>query len=168
MGLNTAKFSISFTGTIENTTNALAPTTIPFSFTKSYTFSQGTGGDAADIIYANRLTLSTSNTDIDLSGVLTDPAGNTIVFAEVCGMIVQNRSTTVGEIVTVGGSSNDFLSWLKATGDGVKVSAKGTLALCDPLADAYGITNSTADILRLVAATGTPSVDVIIWGRSVA
>lgn len=168
MGLNTANFSVRFNGIIENTSNALAPISIAFDKTYSYTFAAGTGGDSADIIYIAKPTLSTTPTDIDLSGVLTDPAGNAIVFAEVCGIIVKNNSTTVGETVTVGGSSNDFLSWLKATGDGVKVAAKSVFSLCDPLADAYGVTNSTADLLRLVAATGTPSVDVIIWGRSVA
>jgi len=166
MGLNTAKLNLSFTGTIENTTNALAPISIPFSFSKSFTFAQGTGANAADIIYASRPSLSTGNLDLDLAGTLTDPAGNTVVFAEVCGIIVVNRSTTAAEIVTLGGATADFLTWLKATGDGVKIAANSMFCLCDPNADAYVVTATTADILRLTSASGTPAVDLIIWGHS--
>lgn len=102
--------------------------------------------------------------DLDLRGGLTNAFGATLNFTNVVGFAIRNKGTT-GQTLTVGAGSNPFITWLAATGDGVKVGAGGVFVLHSPI-DPFGTTAGTADILRIANASGTASYDIVIWGTS--
>lgn len=145
--------------------NTLSPGEANLNYPFTYNWADGTAINQANRIYPARLTLSTTPTDIDLAGSLVDPLGNVITFAKITGLIVKNRSTTAAEIVTVGGDAAAFL-FTSAANDSIPVGPDGLLVAINPSLAGYPVTGTTGDILQLVAATGTPAVDLIVVGRS--
>ena len=127
------------------------------------TYEVGTGSNRVDAVYF-RAPAALASTDIDLRGSLTSLDGTTITFPVVVGIFIRNHSTTDAEILTIGGSTNPFISWLAASGDGVKLGPGGLFALWNPQVG-YATTAATADILTIAPATGTPTVSVMILGR---
>lgn len=129
---------------------------------------EGTGSGQANKVYSISGTLSTSATsDIDLSGSLTDMVGNAQVFTGIKALVIVNRCTTTGVQLQVGAGSNPWISWLIATGDGIKInpstsSAPGFFVLCSPQ-DSYAVTAGTADILRLTNLSGSVTLDYDIY-----
>jgi hypothetical protein len=134
-----------------------------FSIVQDY--EQGTGANKIDCVYSNRNTALSGGAPLDLRGSLASVLdGSTVSFPIVVGVFVKNLSSTPGEFITIGGGSNPFISWLSATGDGVKVGPGGSFQLFSPI-DGYATTAGTADILQLTEGAGTPGVEVMIVGR---
>lgn len=128
-------------------------------------YEQGSGASKVDAVWA-RPPSALSATDLDLRGAaMLSLDGTAVTFPIVMGIFLKNLSTTTGEYVTIGGSSTPFITWLNATGDGVRVGPSGWFGLWSPI-DGYATTAASADILTLTPATGTPSVAMLIVGRS--
>lgn len=129
----------------------------------------GTAVDQADLIFHDRRTLTASaNDDIDLAGSLVDAFGDTLTFAKIKGILIRNRSTTVGDILNIGGGSANFINWIAAAGDIVKLGPGGVFLLWNPSTAGYAVTATTADILRITEAGGANSVDydIVLIGTS--
>lgn len=110
----------------------------------------GTGLDQANRIFADERTLATTaSDDFDLAGGLTDIYGQTLTLTKVKAIVVYNTATVAGEILTVGGGSNPFITWIGDGSDTVKVFPEGLLALVNPSLAGYTVTASTGDILRV-------------------
>lgn len=124
----------------------------------------GTGAGRVNAVYS-REPHSLSATDLDLRGSLTALDGTTVTFPVVCGIFFKNLSTTTGEYVTIGGSTTPFITWLAASGDGIRVGPGGFFILWSPN-DGYATTAATADVLTFTPASGTPSCAYMILGRS--
>ncbi len=142
------------------------------SFLHSFDFRQryeyGTGNNKVNAIWSRPPTavVNGSPEDIDLSGSLTSVVdGTTVSFPIMMGLFIVNHSTTSGQYVTIGAGSNPWITWLTASGDGVRVGPGGFQALWSPL-DGYAVTGGTGDILRLASAAGSPTVSVLLVGRS--
>ena len=139
-----------------------------FEFNEEYVF--GTGTNKIGAVYSDRVSLG-SAVQLDLSGSLTSVLdGSVVSFPILMGIFLRNLSTTTGEAIVVGGGSDGagtaaVVNWVSAANDEVVVGPGGMLALWSPV-DGYAVTNSTADILRLEAASGSPSADVLIVGRA--
>ena len=137
-------------------------------FTFTDTLSTGTAVDQANMIWHDQRTVSAgANDDIDLAGSLTDGFGATITFTKIKGIFVQNTSTTVGDILTIGeDGANGFVTWLNAAADKVKINPGGMFALYDPSAAAYAVTASTGDILRITETGSSNAVtyNIILIG----
>lgn len=161
----TSKLVLSLTASLVND-NTLAPGTSSLSNSTTLSFADGTAINQANRMYANRLALSTTPTDLDFSGSLADPLGNTITFAKINGIFIKNLSSVAAEIVSVGGDAASVAGWVGAVNDLVKVGPGGVFALFNPALAAYTVTATTGDILQLVADSGTPSVDIVVIGRS--
>lgn len=132
-------------------------------------YANGTGASKIGAAYSARLSLSSAQ-NIDLSSSLTTWDGSTVSFPILMGVFVKNLSTTSGETAQIGGGSDGagtaaVINWVAAAADIVNVGPSGFFALWDPI-DGYAVTNSTADILRIEAAAGSPNVDVLIVGRA--
>lgn len=131
-------------------------------------FAFGTGSNQADQIYIQELAVVAAGTpkDIDLvGGGLTQPDGAAFAPAKIVGLGILNLSAA--QILTVGAGSNPWISWLLATGDGVKIGKSGWLSFANPV-DGFAVTAGTADILR-IASDGGSNVPFILMllGRSV-
>lgn len=140
---------------------------LPFAFTKA--LASGTAINQADRVYAKRRTVTGPGTadSIDLAGALTDAYGDAVVFAEVVGIFIKNNATVAGQKLLVGGDTNAVASWVGAANDVVKVAPGGVFALLNPEADAYAVTASTGDILKIDVSAGTNvSYDILILGKS--
>ena len=129
----------------------------------------GTSAGQVDAIYSKRLTIADSGTptDIDLSGSLTDPFGDTVTFAEVHLLFVRNNSTA--NILSVGGDAAAVSTIFGNANDIVKVRPGGWVCLACGSSDAtgYAVTNTTADVLQFAISAGTnETCDVIVAGRS--
>lgn len=158
------RISFSLQATLTNAAD-LVTASAPISQSVAYSWSDGLVIDTADKVYAARLALSTTPTDLDLAGSLTDPLGAAVTFAKVNGIYLKNRSTTAAEIVTLGGDAAAILLGGAATHT-LKVGPNGMLWIANPSLAGYAVTGTTGDILQLVADAGTPSVDIVIIGRS--
>jgi hypothetical protein len=137
---------------------------LPFAYTKNFT--DGTTADKVDKVHFKRYSLTTTPTDIDLAGTLVDALGNATVFVEIAGIFIKNNSTTAGQNVHVGGDANGLVNWVGAAADYIIVRPGGVFCMVEPSDPAYAVTAGTGDILQVVAATGTPSIDLMILGRS--
>lgn len=125
----------------------------------------GTGSNKVNAVYSKE-EHALSATDLDLRGTLASVLdGSAVTFPIVTGIFFKNLSTTTGQYVTIGGSTNPFITWLAATGDGIRVGPGGFFMLWAPL-DGYATTSGTADILTFTPATGTPTCSYMILGRS--
>ncbi|KKM63426.1 hypothetical protein LCGC14_1511630, partial [marine sediment metagenome] len=93
----------------------------------SLAFTNGAGANKVEAVGMKAGTVAGSGTvDIDLAGVLTDPAGDVITFTKVKGFIIKNTEAVgTGTGFEVGGT---FASWVKAAGDEVVVHPGGFLA----------------------------------------
>lgn len=158
---------------INLTVNALETGTTGLSQTKSAPhlmefaadYATGTGSNQQDRVYSTVLSLAGSAQTIDLLGSLTDSYGAALSFVEVTGIFIKNNSTTTGQFVTIGAGSNPFITWLKATGDGVVLGPGGIFCLTSPI-DGYAPTAGTGDILTFDPGALTFTVSVLIIGRS--
>ena len=136
------------------------------SFLKQLDIAAGTGSNQADVYYAATLSPGTGGVTLDLAGSLTDMFGNTVTPVEIMAMIFYNRSTTAAEIVTIGNAaSNQFSAWLGGATQTIKLGPGGLFVLTDPLSG-LSCAGGSADQLKLVSASGSPSVDFIVFGRS--
>ena len=70
------------------------------SLEKNITFTDGTGANQADIVWADQRTLAASATeDLDLAGVLTDAFGSTVTAAEVVAIMVVAAAGNTNNVV---------------------------------------------------------------------
>lgn len=126
----------------------------------------GTAASQANIVYGTNASISAA-TNYDLNGLLASvvDSGTTFDAVKVVGFIVINKSTTSGEYLTVGAGTNDFDTWTANAGDQVFVGPDGFFATFSPI-DGFAVTAATADILRIVPATGTIALTLLVLGRS--
>lgn len=123
--------------------------------------------NTADKVFWKRDTVATGTPKTyDLSGGVTDVFGNALTLAKVSLIAVKNRSTTVGEIISIGAGSNPLINWVMATGDGVKIGPGGFFLIADPSLAAYAVTGGTGDVLTLASAAGSPGFDLVVIGRT--
>lgn len=137
---------------------------LPFSY--SLTLASGTAANQIDRIFHKRYSLTTTPTDIDLAGTLVDAFGNAVTFAEIVAIFLKNNSATPGQNVQVGGDAAALVGWVANANDIVQVMPGGCMSVVNPNDPAYAVTGTTADILQLAAAAGTPTADLLVLGRS--
>jgi hypothetical protein len=153
-----------------NLTSSLDLSTVssPLTYSKQFTFTQGSGLNASDRIWHDNRTLSASNADsLDLAGVLTDPFGATISFVRVKGLLVYANTSNTNNLL-VGAGTNSFSSWMTGTTPTVVVKPGGLLFVMAPDAVGYTVTAGTADILTITNSAGGTSVnyDIVVMGAS--
>lgn len=133
---------------------------------QSASYATGTSASQQDLVYQDTRSIAATTSTIDLAGSLTSPInGTAITMAEVTCLMIRNKSSTSGEVLTVGAGSNPLVNWIGASGDAVKVGPGGCLFISSPI-DGYAVTAGTGDILTLDSGAATISVDILILGRS--
>ena len=144
--------------------NALSTPSEDCSYSIAQSLANGTGVGEAMYFYSRRLSLAAAPQTLDIYGGLTDGLGTTLNFATVRALIVHNRSSTAGHVLTIGNAaSNQFASFLGAANETVIVRPGGTIVLLAPR-DGYTVVQSSADLLKLDPGANTFDADVIIVG----
>lgn len=161
----TGAFKIAVVGNLSNSPD-LGATSYNLNYNKSYSISNGTTADSANMIWTDTRTIAASGTDdIDLAGSIMDQFGDTITFTKIKGILVSASSSNTN-LVLVGGGSNAFINWIGASGDIIKVRPGGTFALYANDSIGYAVTASTADILEIANSSSGTSVtyDIALIG----
>lgn len=167
MALNTAQLIVKFTASQSGANDLGTPSFVP-TLSKTLAYTNGTAADKADLLFMDERSVnSASNDDIDLAGVLADVYGSTITAAEIVGMIISSAAANTTTL-TIGAGSNPWITWLAATGDGIKVPPGGVFCLFGKDATALGaVTAGTGDILRVANGSGAAATyEIAILGRS--
>jgi hypothetical protein len=125
-----------------------------------------TDGTQIDRVYSSDASLSTTPTDLDLSGSLASAlnGSNTVVLADLVLIAVENTTAAGGGTSNVGGDAAAVTGWVADATDVVKVGPKGLFLWIAP--SGTTVTATTADVLQLVASTGTVTNKIIVAGRS--
>jgi hypothetical protein len=145
----------------------LATATVPISFTKTWTFTDGAGANQVDQVWSDTRTLSASATeDLDLAGVLTNSFGVTVSFARVKVLWVAPASGNTNNVQVGGAAAAQFVNWVANSSDIVNVRPNGGFLLVAPDATGYAVTATTADLLKFAnSAAGTGvTYDIVIIG----
>jgi hypothetical protein len=135
-------------------------------YTASNTFANGTGVDAANMVWVDTRTLSASaSEDLDVAGGLTNALGTTLTFTKIKGIIIAASAANTNNVV-VGGDTNALVNWVGAANDVINVRPGGIFCLTAPDATAYAVTASTGDVLQIANSSSGTSVtyDIIIIG----
>jgi hypothetical protein len=157
---------MSLTGSV-TTKSAFAPgttfagesVTLPRNYTRTKTWTNGTGAGAANVYFEDTRALADgANETLDLSGSLAGAFG-TAVFARVKYLLIVNLGTTT---LTVGNATNPVQLGFGATTSTFAIPAGGKFEIEAPTATGWTVTNSTADGLKIANAAGAATTYKII------
>jgi hypothetical protein len=126
----------------------------------------GTGANQASNHWHDQRTIAASgNDDLDISGVLTNVFGTSMVFTKIKALIVKAAGNT-NDVIVGGAASNQFATFLGAATHTIKVKPGGLLVLVAPDANGYAVTAGTGDILRITNGGAGTSVtyDIVLIG----
>jgi hypothetical protein len=129
------------------------------------TLAFGSTTTLVDQIFTDTRTIAASTTDIlDLVGGLTNKFGTTINFAKIKAVILHNRSTDAGCILTVGNST--AVLWRGAAAH-TETLAKGAKSVHVDLTG-WAVVGGASDLLDIVnaSATAVATYDIIVIGTS--
>lgn len=137
----------------------------------SVSFANGAAAGQANVVWQDTRTIAASGTDdIDLAGVLTDAFGATITTAKVKTIVVVAADGNTNNVVVGGAASAQWATIFGDVTDKVVVRPGGVFALSvgDDDLNAYAVTATTADILRVANSGAGTSVtyDIIILGTA--
>jgi hypothetical protein len=103
--------------------------------------------------------VTASGTDSwDLAGVITDAFGNTLTIAKLKLVYVENRSTTVGDIINVVRPATDGAAIFGADGDLSAVGPGGVFLWYNPSAAGVTVTGADTDNIDIVEVGGSNTV----------
>jgi len=145
-------------------------TTVPINLAAlgiNVNFTNGTGAiNTYQNLYAATLTLSTTPTVLNLANAsLKNPDQTTITMADIVLIAFRNNGTA-GQNVTIGGGTNAVSTIWGATGTEIILPGTNCFSFKSaPLATGFVVTVTTACNLSIVAAAGTPTLDLIIFGH---
>jgi hypothetical protein len=151
----------------------LSKTDDPMSLSFIQNIGSGTGANQGDRIFHDTRTLGATSAE-DLSmydfGGAVDPVGQTYALARVILLIIQNKATTAGYTLKVGGKGTST-TWTSpfntVNTDKLIVEPGGIICLYAGSAAGYAVANTTNHILKIDNANAA-SVDynIVVIGSS--
>jgi hypothetical protein len=131
--------------------------------------SNGTGSNAADLMFHDRRTLAASGTeDLDLAGTaLQSPFGANLTFVEVRAVLITAASGNTNNVRVTRPASNGVPLFV-AAGDGIDVPPGGAFCWVCPADGKVTVTPATGDLITVTngAAGSSVTYDVVILGTS--
>ena len=135
----------------------------------SWTITNGTTADKADLLYDTEISLAAAGTStLDLE-TLTDRFGVVVDFARIKALHITVETGKDSGVIIGGAASNEWLGFLAAAGDKVKIRSGGWLSVAAPDATAYVVTNTSSTDLKLAhdgAGSETIKVKLYLIGAS--
>lgn len=168
MPLTDTSVAVAVKGTLQNSLD-LKTVTAALNFGRSISLANGTGASQADKMFDDTRTIAPSGTDdLDLAGVLVDAFGTAITFVKVKAIIVAAAAGNTNNVVVGAAASAQFVGPFGAATHTVHVRPGGLLVLACSDATAWGVTATTADLLRIANSGAGTSVtyDIVIIGTS--
>lgn len=142
---------------------------LAYDYSASFTF--GNGAAQCDALFHDSRSLASSTSeDFDLAGGGTDAFGDTVTFANVKLLLIENTSPDADAILDIGGAAaNQFSTLMGAVDDEIKIHpGESKLLICRTDADGFVVTGGTADLLKIDNQSGsnTATYKIIIAGDS--
>lgn len=129
-----------------------------------YEWLDGALADQADCVWYQQLTITDGGSvSISVSGGENDAFGEPFTLDAIRAVVVANRNSDRGEILTVGGGTDPVAIFANAT-DAVEVGPGGTFVLVLPATSGYQVVQGASDQLWLSAAGADITADVAIVG----
>lgn len=133
----------------------------------SKSIANGTGADQANAAYIEAFAISSgANSDVDLSGSLADPNNNTTVFTAIKELLIENDSTSVGNLVIGGAAANAWSGCFADATDKVVLKPGQCFKWTDYSAAGSAVTAGTGDLLRLAASAGDVTGRIAVVGET--
>lgn len=125
------------------------------------TYSNGTGSSQANTWWADTISLTTGDTNIDLTSGLTDRFGNSLTFTKIKEIHIFTSASSAAAV----NISGNFLSVVMIiyTSQFIVLPPGGSWSHRVPVSG-LPVTNNVADTLTLAAATATATADLILVG----
>jgi hypothetical protein len=140
----------------------------PLVYQKTDDLATGTGASQADKIYSDTITIAlSSNTSIDLAGVLTDAFGAALTFVKVKAILICAAAANTNSVQFKPHAANGFLGPFNAAADQLTVPPGGTVLLTAPVSG-WAVGAGATDIMYFAnsgAGTGV-TFDLVIIGTS--
>jgi len=140
--------------------------TDPIRYGANYSFTNGTGANQANQVFADTRTLSASATeDLDLAGGLTDSHGVTLTFTKIKAIIIKAAAANTNNVQVTRPASNGLVLFMAAS-DGIALTPGACFAFVAPDANGVAVTAGTGDLLTITNSAGTTGVtyDIVIVG----
>jgi hypothetical protein len=128
---------------------------------KDLVFASGNGSSQFDKVHSD---ISAATTDYDVAGVVTDAQGAAITMSKLGMVYAENRGTTSGNMMYVGGDANS-VPVFGAAADFAKIGPQGFFLAVNPV-DGWTVTAATGDVVEINHNSGTYDHAVILAGRS--
>lgn len=150
--------SVSSAGSYTHTNSGELGTTLTGNPVRS--FARNFSSSEITKLYYATLSVTTTPTVLDVTA-LTSNYGSSLNFGTVKELLIWNKNTTSGQDLTVGGGTNPLLNALPDLK--AQTAGAGSNGSCVHLTTPITVSGSAKNI-RLVAATGTLTVDIMIAG----
>jgi len=132
--------------------------------------SNGTAINEQDLLWFDkgRVLSAGASEEIDLAGSLSDAFGDTITFARVKGISIQNTNITAGDVLRVGGAASNAFPLFVDTSDKFDIGPGAYFLYQDPSEAGKPVTGGTGDLLKFEEIGGANDLtfDILIWGAS--
>jgi hypothetical protein len=129
----------------------------------------GTGANSGDLMFHDTRTVNaSSNEDLDLAAVLTNPlTGAAMTFVELRAILISAASANTNNVRVTRPASNGVPLFLAAS-DGIDVPPGGVFLWSCPADGKVTVTASTGDLINVANSSSGTSVtyDVVIIGTS--
>lgn len=163
----TAELTVKFAGR-QTGANDLGNPVFKSLLEKVLAFTNGTGANQADLVFADERTIAASGSeDLDLAGVLADAFGATITMAEVVGLIVYADPGNTNDVVV--GDATAPVPLFGGTNPTVAVKPGGIFVLFAPnAAGQFTVGAGSTDDLKVANSSSGTGVTytIVVLGRS--
>ncbi len=161
----TTNLKVSCTGTLSNPLD-IGNRDYTYNYSKTYSFTNGTGADMANQVFTDTRTIAASTTeDLDLAGGLTNAMGTTLTFTKIKAIIISAAAANTNNVL-VGGDANAMINFVGNSSDIIVVRPGGTFCVIANDSTAYAVTGATGDILQIANSSSGSGVtyDIVIIG----
>ena len=151
-----------------NQTNPLdiSEAVYPVNFSTINALAEGVGANQANQIFTDERTLAPSATeDLDLSGVLVDAFGATLLFTRIKAILIEAVAANTNDVQVTREATNGVPLFI-AAGDGIALTPGASFSAVFPDATGVTVTAGTGDLLTITNSAGGTSVTykIIIVG----
>jgi len=147
----------------------LATAQAALTYAKNIPLTDGTGANQADQVWHDQRTLGASaNETLDLSGVLTNALGASVLFARIKAILIFAAADNTNNVLVGNTPTNGWFTWCGAAGNWIIVRPGGLMLLVAPDATGYTVTAGTGDDLKITNSGAGTSItyDIILIGAT--
>jgi hypothetical protein len=146
----------------------LGTATFPIGYAKRWALTSGVGANQSDIEFTDQRTVASGATDdLDLTGTaLKDAYGTNIALVKVKAVLIEAAAANTTNL-TVGNATAPFVGWFGAGTHTIVLKPGDFFMIASPGLAGWGVTATTADILRVTNAAGaSANYTIIVIGTS--